>query len=274
MKKIGGEIPLQSDGLFSYITDLGRSSLRLILHTLKDKKFALPDFLCPVIIDVFEEMGVKYKFYHVYKDLSSNFTQSDYDIIYVIRYFGQDPIKTDTGISDLILVEDCVFSPIVERHPSIKHWIGFNSFRKISPLTDGSIIKATFEFVDTRAYPKEIYNISRDSLFDIFNFYKGLENEKQIRWTNYLALVDLIKCEKLFIITDFPSFFPILVDRRDELREYLKTEDVFLPVHWPKHPKAPDNILYDRIISIPVDSRYDDKDMEMVAGLINGFYNV
>ena len=292
--KIGGEIPLQQDGLYSYITDSGRSSLRLILNTLKDKKFALPDFLCPVIIDVFYEMAVEYEFYHVEKNF--DFILPDLDVLYVIDYFGRQHWFHPKAP---FIISDMVFSPQVIKLHKPENWIGFNSLRKISPLTDGSIVKSTFhlhkDLIDINwsalftgyksnnkfeegeeilTKQKKIYRISNHSLFALFDFYYNLENERRDRQNNFNTLKTFLNIEQLEIQPEFPSFFPILIDKRDELREWLRTQNIFLPVHWPKHPKAPDNPLYDRIISIPVDSRYTIVDMERVAGLINGFYNV
>jgi len=291
--KIGGEIPLQQDGLYSYITDSGRSSLRLILHTLKDKKFALPDFLCPVIIDVFDEFGIDYEFYHVEKNF--DFISPDLDVLYIIDYFGRQHWFHPKAP---FIISDMVFSPQVIKPHKPEDWIGFNSLRKISPLTDGSIIKSTIQldaslvrkecslFAFHKKYDewengerilneqKRIYNISDHSLFALFDFYYNLENERRDRQNNFNTLKTFLNVRQLEIKPEFPSFFPILVDKRDELREWLRTQNIFLPVHWPKHPKAPDHPLYDTIISIPVDSRYNIFDMERVANLINRFYDV
>ena len=59
-RPIGGEMPFEHDErLHTYLTDSGRSSLRLILQSgFARRKFLLPDFLCDVIPRVFEELGV------------------------------------------------------------------------------------------------------------------------------------------------------------------------------------------------------------------------
>ena len=268
MKPIGGEIPPKNDGLYSYITDSGRSSLRLILHSLKDKKFALPDYLCGVILDVFKEMGIEYKFYHIREDLTcgSDITP-DIDVFYYINYFGKKQnIKFKDRQDDrLIYLEDSVFLPTLVRPMNAKNWIGFNSLRKISPATGGSIIKSTIK-LDDKNYPMLQYN-----LLHIFDFYRRLDAERNIRLGNYMFLAENLQWAWLPLTPDFPTFFPMLVDKRDELREYLKTKEIYLPVHWPK-PEGVENPIYDRIISIPVDSRYDKEDMERVAEEINGFY--
>jgi len=117
-----------------------------------------------------------------------------------------------------------------------------------------------------------IHNISSHSLSVLFTFYQNLDKKRYQRWRNWNTLKDLLSWCHLKINPDFPSFFPLLVDRRDELREWLKQYNIFLPVHWPKHPKAPDNPLYDYIISIPVDLRYHEADMRRVADKVNEFY--
>jgi len=298
VKKIGGEIPYQDDGLYRYLTDSGRSSLRLILHSLKGKKFALPDYLCGVILDVFREVGIEYDFYHVGMDLNvEQKKRLQVHGFYVIDYFGRNSSwNTEWDISDFIWIADCCFLPEIKKPQNVKNWIGFNSLRKISSATDGSIIKSTIRippynclycwhapFSDLKvkgelrageeALTKQIptYSMSKHGIFAAFDFYRNLDNEKLERIDNYLTLVQNLDWIWLSITPSFPSFFPMLVDRRDELREYLKTKEIYLPVHWPK-PDGVENPIYDRIISIPVDSRYDKEDMERVAREINGFY--
>lgn len=75
-----------------------------------------------------------------------------------------------------------------------------------------------------------------------------------------------------------PFFFPIYVEKyRDEMRQYLIDEKVYCPVHWPI-PAQIKNIesliskkVYENIISIPCDQRYELNDMESIISLLKKF---
>jgi hypothetical protein len=57
---------------------------------------------------------------------------------------------------------------------------------------------------------------------------------------------------------------------REELRTRLLAADVYPAVHWPAGPGASRNTieLCSRILTIPVDQRYDTRDVERIAGLV------
>src|SRR5271169_5971881 len=131
MTIFGGEGELNKRDLYSYITDSGRSSLRLILQDrLKNKRFLLPDLLCDVILKVFDEMDVTYYFYSVKPDLSLDWKEiltKQFDVFYLINYFGQrSNILNQIQNVDFIVIEDNVFLPNFEKPENVKNWIGFN----------------------------------------------------------------------------------------------------------------------------------------------------
>ncbi len=319
MKIIGGEIELQKNTNFQYLTDSGRSSLRLILKShFLGKKVLLPDFLCESVMKVVEELQIKHDFYHINSDLSIDsvsLKNKDYDAFYVINYFGQRHNNFEELIDhNACLVEDNVFLPVFDQPSFAGDWVGFNSMRKISPLADGSVVKSTFALLDEglkkdvalfaavkyeakaskydfinnskgseEGYlklfakaeqmldkQKDICSISKTSLFELLNFMEKCESEYAIRKNNLKVFYQGVKSEKIDLSTDYPCFGVLLVDKRDQLREYLFSENVFLPVHWPQ-VKGCSNDIYKRIISVPLDSRFDEQDMKKIAALINDF---
>lgn len=320
MKIIGGEYECEKRGSYSYLTDLGRSSLRIILRSLPSKaRYFLPDFLCDTILKIFEKEGRQFDFYHINKNLSIDKSSlkrlGRRGIFYVIDYFGQrDALLSKLVDNDMSIIEDCVFLPAVENVYGAKRWVGFNSFRKISCIGDGSMIKSTMKLEEAligageapfskwkylaknikydylhkslfseKKYlaisdkakklinsQKRIYSPSGKSLADIFDFYGDITTENNKRRKNYLALKRLLRSKLFNIRAPFLSYCPLFVKDRDKLREYLFQKKVFLPVHWPNAYQLK-NSLYDNLISIPLDSRYDEKDMRMVGNLINGF---
>ena len=320
MKKvIGGEAELEISELNEYFTDSGRSSIKLILNRLKGKIFLIPNYICEIIVKIFDEYEAEYSFYNINKDFSideESITNKQYDVFYIINYFGINHKISNIIKTNKIVIEDNVFLPIFSNNQSCDKWVGFNSFRKISPLADGSLIKSSFPLSKSRitknsylGYSKIKYtakemkykylldnefseeeylkifelaekklneqvtinNISSYSLFRLFDFMSGIEKEYKLRINNYKILNDNLNDKSIKIETNYPSFFILSVERRDDLRQYLSSKKIFCPVHWPK-VEGVSNDICETLLSIPVDSRYDVKDMKIIASYINQFY--
>ncbi|OGV48842.1 MAG: hypothetical protein A2017_14275 [Lentisphaerae bacterium GWF2_44_16] len=319
MKTIGGEMELGQENIFSCVTDSGRSSLKLIVRGLPKKmKYALPDFICSSVVDVFRKSHSDFSFYKVNEDFSidrESLRRIKFDVFYSVNYFGQKNNYLSTIRKNKILLEDSVFLPELKRPEYTGDWIAFNSFRKISPLADGSIINSTielrenlikkdaapfsglkykaknikYEYIHSKGHSEKkylelfeeaekkldaqetIYGISGTSLFNLLDFYKNLKDENAVRKGNFEILNKKLKSMRIEINPEFPSFFPLKVNRRNELRKYLFSKKIFLPVHWPA-PVWLKNGLYEKIISIPVDSRYTAGDMSGIVAAIKAFY--
>jgi hypothetical protein len=139
----GGELAADRFGHTAYLTDSGRSSLRLILQSgFRDKTFLLPDFLCGIIPQVLTELGVRFGFYHVGENFeieARSVAAQNFDVLYVIDFFGRPCDYQDLADGNQWVVEDCVFLPAVAQRGAYPNWIGFNSLRKASALADGSV---------------------------------------------------------------------------------------------------------------------------------------
>jgi hypothetical protein len=150
MNPIGGELALH-DELSYFFTDSGRSSLRLFCKNFPSKKILLPDFLCSVIIDILEQENMLYDFYHINEDLTidSLSVKTNFDIFYLINYFGKK-LDIPFDMHNKIVIEDNVFFIDFENHRNYKHWFAFNSYRKLTELADGSMIKSNLSLQDYR----------------------------------------------------------------------------------------------------------------------------
>lgn len=113
-------------------------------------------------------------------------------------------------------------------------------------------------------------------------------DEKQLgnsRKTNYIFLLEQLNdVEGIEIIfnnleTDIiPMFFPIHVKlSRDKLRFNLIEKEIYCPVHWPipmqlnEYLNSITKEIYDSILSIPCDQRYQIKDMRRITNAICNF---
>lgn len=314
---IGGEMHHPADPLFRYATDSGRSSLRLALRAVRGRRFALPDFLCGVIVDTFRACGAAHGFYRVNEDLTIDYESlgRDFDVLYVIDHFGKpaavDRARVPPGT---VILRDGVFLPTPPASADHGDWIWFNSLRKISPLPDGSLVASTIAldaeairpgpapFVAAKRRAKamkdawlragagsedaylavfregealidqqaEVFAISPHSLAMLVDFQANLAGEASVRQANYDLLHRRLGAFALDLGPGFKTLFVIAVDDRDALRRFLFDRRIFLPVHWPD-THGLGNRLYDRIISVPVDSRYGEGEMTRVASCILEF---
>lgn len=147
MRPIGGELELKSFDEDIYFTDSGRSSLRLFIRSgNQSKTFIIPNYLCEIIESILIEENVSYSFYNILDDLSIDFNSlkaKSFDVLYIINYFGGIQKIENINLDEKIIIEDNVFLYRFENRHQFKNWFGFNSFRKISHLADGSLIKTT-----------------------------------------------------------------------------------------------------------------------------------
>ncbi len=309
---------LNESGINEYLTDSGRSSLRLILSALKGQKFLIPNFLCKVVVDVFNEFGIDYNYYEIKDDLSVIYGQieaAEFDVLYIINYFGKNDFDYNSLKEGKILIEDNVFLPVFEKPERVENWIGYNSFRKISPIADGSLIKSTIKLAadlikqnntrfselkykakkmkygfiqhgnfsedeylnlyqeaeDILDRQKNIFGISGQSIFRMLDFFVNLPGEYQKRKKNKATLDQYLDNFTVRMNPEYPSYYVLNVDERDALKRSLMTEKIFLPVHWPPTGQN-DNSLFNKLLSIPLDSRYNETDLEKVALKIREFY--
>lgn len=108
-------------------------------------------------------------------------------------------------------------------------------------------------------------------------------NQKQ-RFENYRYLYDNITeslniekvCKNIDEVTTAPLYFTIFTTHRKDLQTELAQNSVYAPVIWPVEE---DRILinddvrhiYEHLLAIPCDQRYDTKDMQRIAMIINKF---
>ncbi len=117
---------------------------------------------------------------------------------------------------------------------------------------------------------------------------KNLDNKElqSYRQRNYEFLLkhlrDVDGIEVIFNDVEndvIPMFFPIYVkSNRDELRRKLIENEIYCPVHWPipkqvnGHLNITTKNIYDSILSIPCDQRYQIEDMRRIINEIVSFF--
>ncbi|HIF9279609.1 TPA: pyridoxal phosphate-dependent transferase [Photobacterium damselae] len=317
-KPIGGEQELAKNDCYYGITNSGRSSLRWLILSLDlpGKTILVPDFVCQIVIDVLLEFEVKVQFYSI--DNTFEFllprTLINIDAIYLVRYFGHSSnalTSTLERVECTVIIDD-VFGIDVPEVKANVPWGYFNSFRKITPISDFSQLICNKPLIDIER-PKllefshlkyqakakkhtfihnhegnedsylELFAQAEtllDHSYDIFApedksiyyagcFFKNIEQEVKVRQQNLaVAKANLKPIQYIDIKPSFPSFLPLIVKNRDRVREYLMKKNIFLAVHWPKTTLTK-NILSENILSLPLDGRYTEIDIEYICSLIS-----
>ncbi len=117
---------------------------------------------------------------------------------------------------------------------------------------------------------KEIRIMSNQSLGLLMDFWENYANEQNRREENYRFLFKKLESIAIKLEADFYSFFVIKVENREELKKYLFTKNIFLPSHW-TYFGAVENSLYDKVVSIPVFSKYSLNDLNYIVEHIQDF---
>ena len=104
---------------------------------------------------------------------------------------------------------------------------------------------------------------------------------KKKRRENYKVLMEGIKdVNGIKVLFDtlpdnvVPLYFSLFVEDRDVIQVQLADNDIYAPVVWPLAEKCPpiDDIakeIYNKILCIPIDQRYDVADMQRIVRVFN-----
>lgn len=113
-----------------------------------------------------------------------------------------------------------------------------------------------------------------------------VESIKEKRRKNYRHLASLLtKLNDIKVIFkeckdgEVPLYLPIYIDSkiREKFQKFMIGKNIYLPIIWPKPEKILDKIeknvldIYEEIICIPIDQRYDILDMEYIYNNIKEF---
>ena len=75
-----------------------------------------------------------------------------------------------------------------------------------------------------------------------------------------------------------PLYMPIIIEDRDAFQEYMKRQNIFLPVLWPVPEQVGDALnefvdrIYNKMLAIPCDHRYTKKDMKYIIDKIRIYF--
>lgn len=128
-------------------------------------------------------------------------------------------------------------------------------------------------FSDSNHWLAEYYSaLSIDPWSQEYIEHVDVDRQRKIRRDNAKSLYEGLRGKVQFLFPeedmDCPLFVPILLENRDEIRNYLTKNEIYCPVHWPKPEGCVSNI-YDMELSLICDQRYGIEDMERIVSILS-----
>ena len=302
----------QSNNSFNVISlNSGRSSFYFAAKTTKMRKIYLPIFNCAETKSPFKKLNIEIEYYKLHeKLLPKNIYPQKNEFVLWTNYYGNASDQEKTIIHKRypnLIIDNChaFFSK------PIKGAYNCYSTRKFFGVCDGAyLIKDNYKLsekieVDT-SYQSFSHLIKQIDLGTNFGYLDNLENEKRLN-ENYLKMSKLTKTilksidyEKVFKIrrrnfielhkllgeiNEFPinlnskthMYYPFLIKDKD-LRYKLIDKKLFNPFWW-KHVLEIteefeiENRLSKYTVMLPIDQRYELKDILNIAKLVKNSIN-
>jgi hypothetical protein len=144
------------------------------------------------------------------------------------------------------------------------------------------INKSAVELVESDVAPHKMSNVS----LHLLEREDKEENQRQ-RFENYKYLFNNLQdldscklvCNSIEEVTSAPLYFVVYVNDRSQLQADLAAQHIYAPVIWPvtyDEALINDTVkdIYNTILAIPIDQRYNQDDMDYIVKIIKQHYNV
>ena len=285
-----------------------RNSFEYVLHARGYTKVYIPYYTCKVMLEPIQKLGLDYEFYHINEQLEPKSLPrlSENEAFLYTNYFGlkQNCVKrlaTEYG-SHLIVDNAQAFyaEPVagIDTFYSARKFFGLPdgaylytdkplhqdfeqdcSFDRMSHLLKRVDLGAEAGYQDFRVNDDAL--ISQDiktmsKLTEALLAGIDYESAKQARRNNYLFLdKELGSSNQIHFELDeaaVPMVYPYLANDKD-LKKRLISKKVFVATYWPNVFEwcKSDKLEYrfaEQTAYIPIDQRYDSKDMEIIRKTI------
>ncbi len=238
----------------------------------------------------------------------------DCNVILIMDYFGYESAQIDPLIKNKIIIRDLTHSIFIKKYDdsdycfgSLRKWAGYicggfaySRFGKIiasgtQPTKYIELRKMAMfhkaQYISRKTNNKQHLRFFRDAevfldecdispcYIDDVEAAKKLDVDflKKTRRANARLIIRELTDYCLFTQlgqNDCPLCVPIIYKKRDELRDYLISLNIYCPIHWPKPKQLHNQMsqeLYDNEISIVCDQRYSEQDMKRIIEAIKSF---
>ena len=305
MKEIGGYFELESKNRFKQYHETAlklnsaSSCLKLLIRTFCIKTIHVPEYTCPVVWNAIRDEGCECVFYKVGMDfMPQNDFKKDAFILYN-NYFGvnsKNVRKLEQQYRNLIIDNAQAF------YARDNAFASFYSPRKFFGVPDGGYLYCKDEvklpdaiseswnkctallkrcerpasegYEDFKETEKRIAEESVAKMSKLTERLLGnidYESVRKRRFENFNYLHEQLGEYNLLSIdldaNDVPMIYPFLTDKSD-LREKLIANKIYVATYWPGC--TPNEIM--RMIPLPIDQRYDIKDIKHIIDIIHPLF--
>jgi hypothetical protein len=304
------ELPLVEEyHKYALRLNTGRNCLEYILESRGYKKVYLPYYICSVVLEPFEKLGVQYVFYHVDErlELKDKPSVKAGEALLYVNYFGLkqryvEHLAEQYGTSLIIDNTQAFYAKPVKGIDT------FYSCRKFFGVPDGAYLYTDKllggEFEQDESYDRMSHLLRRidqgaESGYDDFRknddllsgqpvrrmsrlthrLMRGIDYEgiASRRRANYRLLEsELGESNKIFLDLEedaVPMVYPYLTSVKG-LRERLIADKVFVACYWPDvldwvNEVSLEYFLASQMLPLPVDQRYGEEVMNGMVKELN-----
>jgi hypothetical protein len=291
-KKYGGFIDKsfvikKKNNLPKFFAINGRSSFDIIIKFIKPKKIFLPYYACKELLKVIKLNKIKYRHYSIDKTFKpkNKIILKRNEYVLLINYFGIENIKK----SKKNYIYDLSLSFFNNTN---KLDLFFNSARKFIYTPYGSFLslkkfnnkfysrKFNYKKFLPKNYNQFKYNEKKQKIIkklflnkylDRHLVYEDLKKVKNIRKKNYSFFYNRFKdinMLKLRKKAHGPLYFPLLLNKGEQIRRVLNEKKIYTPILWKNLKKKKqfsfEYYLAKNCIFLPIDQRYSIKDMNYI----------
>ena len=173
------------------------------------------------------------------------------------------------------------YKDFIEREIAAMYLRGqyFNNGEQRTKEISIQLSKAADHIAESNIAPHKMSHVA-------YNLLKreNIEKNQRIRFGNYVYLFKNVQesrkvskvCQDIASVTTAPLYFTVFVKDRPALQRLLAQDSIYAPVIWPVEDKRvliDDDVkyIYDHLLAIPCDQRYDEIDMRRVVENMNNY---
>lgn len=208
-------------------------------------------------------------------------TKTDIDSNYIIvslrKYFPVPDgglVISNSPLVDIKLVSDTYWSELKASGMILKNAYHKNPTPKLKEKFLSLLRESENTLDDVKIKENAISNLSL-MILDSIDF-AGI---KLRRIENYNQLIERLSDSKFRPFINelgenfVPLGFPILTEKRDEIKEKLIDEEIYPPIHWNLENIVPNehiesHIVSNEILTIPIDQRYNTEDIQRIIKIL------
>lgn len=286
----------------------GRNCLEYILRAREYKKVYVPYYTCEAVMEPINKLGIPYEFYHIdiHFEIRDRFTLKEGEALLYTNYFGLkqryvEQLAEKIGSRLIVDNTQAFYAKPIEGVDT------FYTCRKFFGVPDGAYLycdkKLDEEIEQDCSYDRVAHLVKRIDLSaeegfkDFRRVDDGLDNQPirkmsrltqrmmqgidyeaaaQRRRANFQMLHEALGKDnnlELYLEDDaVPMAYLYLVPVQG-LREKLIENKVFVARYWPNvlewcQPNDWEYQLAENLVCLPIDQRYDDRDMQSILDLV------